>query len=53
MSWQRLGIPALSGLAMMVAVDLVDRWFVTLGLHAETTRVDDVLLASSPPLWSS
>jgi hypothetical protein len=44
MSWRRLGIPALSGLAMMVAVDLVDRWFVAVGLHAETTRIDDVLL---------
>jgi len=44
MSWRRLGIPALSGVAMMVAVDLVDRWFVDLGLHAETTRIDDVLL---------
>jgi hypothetical protein len=44
MSWRRLGIPTLSGLAMMVAVDLVDKWFVTLGLHAETTRIDDVLL---------
>jgi hypothetical protein len=29
---------------MMVAVDLVDRWFVAVGLHAETTRIDDVLL---------
>jgi hypothetical protein len=29
---------------MMVAVDLVDRWFVSVGLHAETTRIDDVLL---------
>ena len=44
MSWRRLGIPALSGVAMMVAVDLVDRWFVSVGLHAETTRIDDVLL---------
>jgi hypothetical protein len=44
MSWRRLGIPALSGLAMMVAVDLVDRWFVAVGLHAETTRIDDLLL---------
>lgn len=44
MSWRRLGIPTFSGLAMMVAVDLVDKWFVTLGLHAETTRIDDVLL---------
>ena len=44
MSWRRLGIPALSGVAMMVAVDLVDRWFVAVGLHAETTRIDDLLL---------
>ena len=44
MSWRRLGIPALSGVAMMVAVDLVDRWLATLGLHAETTRIDDILL---------
>jgi hypothetical protein len=29
---------------MMVAVDLVDRWFVAVGLHAETTRIDDLLL---------
>ncbi len=44
MSWRRLGITALSGAAMMVAVDLVDRWFVAAGLHAETTRIDDILL---------
>ncbi len=44
MSWRRLGIPALSGVAMMVAVDLIDRWFVARGLHAETTRIDDLLL---------
>ena len=44
MSWRRLGIPALCGVAMMVAVDLVDRWLATLGLHAETTRIDDILL---------
>lgn len=44
MSWRRLGIAALSGVAMMVAVDLVDRGFIALGLHAETTRIDDILL---------
>ena len=44
MSLRRLGIASLSGVAMMVAVDLVDKWFVALGLHAETTRIDDVLL---------
>jgi hypothetical protein len=44
MSWRRLGIAALSGVAMMVAVDLIDKAFVAAGLHAETTRIDDVLL---------
>ena len=44
MSWRRLAVPALSGLAMMFAVDLVDRGLVSAGLHAETTRVDDILL---------
>jgi hypothetical protein len=44
MSWRRIGVVLLSGLAMMVAVDLVNRWFVAYGLHAETTRIDDLLL---------
>jgi hypothetical protein len=43
MSWRRFGIPALSGVAMMVAVDLVDRWLASRGLHAEVTRFDDIL----------
>lgn len=29
---------------MAVAVDLIDRGFVAIGLHAETTRVDDLLI---------
>ncbi|HVT99640.1 MAG TPA: hypothetical protein VHE33_19225 [Acidobacteriaceae bacterium] len=28
---------------MMVAVDLVDRWLASQGLHAEVTRFDDIL----------
>jgi hypothetical protein len=44
MSWRRIGFVIVSGLAMMVAVDLVDRWLAATGLHAETTRIDDVLL---------
>ncbi len=44
MSWRRLAITALSGLAMCVAVDLVDRWLAAVGLHAETTRFDDLLI---------
>jgi hypothetical protein len=44
MFWRQFGITALSGVAMMVAVDFIDKWFVALGLHAETTRVDDILL---------
>jgi len=44
MSWRRHGITALSGAAMFAAVELVDRWLAAAGLHAETTRIDDVLL---------
>jgi uncharacterized membrane protein YccC len=44
MSWRRRGITVLSGLAMLLAVDLVDRWLALAGLHAEATRFDDVLL---------
>lgn len=44
MSSRRIGIVLLSGLAMFLAVDLVDRWFASMGLHAETTRIDDLLL---------
>lgn len=44
MSWCRLAVTVLSGLAMLLAVDLVDRWLAFAGLHAETTRVDDILL---------
>jgi uncharacterized membrane protein YccC len=29
---------------MLLAVDLVDRWLAFVGLHAEATRFDDVLL---------
>ena len=44
MRWRRIGITLFSGLAMMLAVDLVDRWLAAVGLHAETTRFDDLLL---------
>jgi len=44
MSWRRYGFTALSGAAMFLAVNIVDRWFAAIGLHAETTRIDDVLL---------
>ncbi|HUB17456.1 MAG TPA: hypothetical protein VL990_02400 [Acidobacteriaceae bacterium] len=44
MSWRRTAITVLSGVAMSLAVDLVDRWLAALGLHAETTRIDDLLL---------
>jgi len=43
MSSRRLVITLLSGLAMCVAVDLVDRWLASHGLHAEVTRFDDLL----------
>jgi hypothetical protein len=36
-------IALLSGFAMCLAVDLVDRWLASHGLHAEVTRFDDIL----------
>lgn len=43
MSWRRFAIVVLSGLAMCLAVDLVDRLLASHGLHAEVTRFDDLL----------
>ena len=44
MSWRRYGIAGIAGIAMAIVVDLIDRGFVALGLHAETTRIDDILI---------
>ena len=44
MSWRRHAITVMAGVSMAVAVDLIDRAFLAIGLHAETTRIDDVLL---------
>jgi len=43
MSWRRVVIALLSGLAMSLAVNLVDGWLAAKGLHAETTSFDDIL----------
>jgi hypothetical protein len=40
---RRLMIALLSGFAMCLAVDLVDRWLASHGMHAEVTRFDDIL----------
>jgi hypothetical protein len=44
MSWRRHGITVMAGVAMAIVVDVIDRGFVALGLHAEATRVDDILI---------
>lgn len=45
MSWRRdLFTTLMAGVAMALIVDLIDRGFVAIGLHAETTRIDDVLI---------
>jgi hypothetical protein len=44
MSWRRHGIALAAGVAMAILVALIDRGFVALGLHAETTRIDDLLI---------
>jgi len=44
MPWRRLAITLLSGVAMFLAVDLLNAWLAAAGLHALTTRFDDILL---------
>lgn len=45
MSWRQYAITILSGIVMFVCVALVDAWLAARGLHAETTWIDNVLLA--------
>jgi hypothetical protein len=53
MSWRRHGITVLAGITMAVVVDLIDRGLAAIGLHAETTRIDDLLvgLAAALIVW--
>lgn len=44
MATRRYLFPLLAGIGMCVAVYLVDLWLAMEGLHAESTRIDDILL---------